>query len=97
MGNNGRGRFELETEAAPLRTTPFHHMIVSLHVPYAARCRAPDGFDPARPPFSSHGGPDLGETNPSARSRQPLARADETIFRNRRNLPETDGRVSSWQ
>jgi len=56
MGNNGRGRFELETEAAPLRTTPFHHMIVSLHVPYAARCRAPDGFDLARPPFSSHGG-----------------------------------------
>ena len=80
MGNNGRGRFELETEAAPLRTTPFHHMIVSLHVPYGAMPRSEMGpfpracalFIPWRPPTSGN--------RPVSPTRQPLARAPTKPF-----------------
>jgi len=50
MRSNGRGRFELETEAAPLRTTRFYDRIVSLQVPYGCEGRAliTGRFDPRR-------------------------------------------------
>jgi len=80
MGNNGRGRFELETEAAPLRTTPFHHMIVSLHVPYGAMPRSERVRSRAPAPFSFHGRPLTSGNRPVSPTRQPLARAPTKPF-----------------
>jgi hypothetical protein len=116
MGNHGRGRFELETEAAPLRTARLYHKIVTLHVPYGVRRRTlivgirsrtrtifvqkQSSAWPATAValfekgarFSSTTGRPIGAPHPPARG----PRANETIFTKRRNLPETDGRVSSW-
>jgi hypothetical protein len=79
----------LETEAAPLRTTPFHHKIVSLHVPYGAMPRSETGsipraralFIPRRPPTS---GKPTCQPDPPASARaptKPFLRIDEIFLK----------------